>query len=46
MKVVDLVARIPEHLYLNFSDFSMILYGIYNFAVFENKKKKEKKSCI
>ena len=29
MKVVDLVARIPKHLYLHFS----------KFAVFENKRK-------
>ena len=46
MKVVDLVARIPEHLDLHFSNFSTILYGIYKFAVFENKKKKERKFCI
>ena len=30
-KFVDLVARIPKHLDLNFSDFSTILYGIYRF---------------
>jgi len=41
MKVVDLVARIPEHLDLHFSDFSTILYGIYKFAVFENKRKRK-----
>ena len=39
-KVVGLVARIPKHFSLNFYDFSTILYGIYNFAVFENKRKK------
>ena len=33
MKVVDLVARIPNHLDFNFYDFSTILYGIYKFAV-------------
>ena len=38
-KVVDLVVRIPEHLDLYFSDFSMNLYQFYKFAVFENKKK-------
>ena len=42
MKVVDLVARILEHLDLHFSDFSTILYGIYNFAVFENKRKRKR----
>jgi hypothetical protein len=42
MKVVYLVARIPKHLDLNFSDFSTILYGIYKFAVFENKRKKKR----
>jgi len=41
MKVVDLVAGIPEHLDLHFSDFSTILYGIYKFAVFENKRKRK-----
>jgi len=41
MKVVDLVARIPEHLDLHFYDFSTILYGIYKFAVFENKRKRK-----
>ena len=39
MKVVDLVARIPEHLDLHFSDFSTILYGIYKFAVLKTKEK-------
>jgi len=42
MKVVDLVARIPEHLDLHFYDFSTILYGIYKFAVFENKRKRKR----
>src|SRR6185312_13128270 len=41
MKVVDLVARIPKHLDLHFSDFSMNLYRIYKFAGLENKKEKE-----
>ena len=45
-KVVVIVLRIPKHFSLHFSDFSTILYGIYKFAVFENKKKKERKSCI
>ena len=42
MKVVDLVARIPKHLDFNFYDFSTILYGIYKFAVFENKRKRKR----
>ena len=42
MKVVDLVAGIPEHLDLHFSDFSTILYGIYKFSVFENKRKRKR----
>ena len=41
MKVVDLVSRIPKHFSLHFSDFSTILYGIYKFAVFENKRKRK-----
>ena len=41
MKVVDLVARIPEHLDFHFSNFSTILYGIYKFAIFENKRKRK-----
>ena len=41
MKVVDLVVRIPKHLDLHFSDFSMNLYRIYKFAGLENKKKKK-----
>jgi len=41
MKVVDLVARIPEHLDLHFSDFSMNLYWFCKFAGLENKKEKE-----
>ena len=35
-KVVVLVLRIPEQLSLYFSDFSMILYGIYKFAAFDS----------
>ena len=35
-KVVVLVLRIPEQLSLYFSDFSTILYGIYNFAAFDS----------
>ena len=42
-KVVDLVARIPKHLDLNFSDFSTILFRIYKFAGFENKRKRKGK---
>jgi hypothetical protein len=34
-KVVGIVARIPKHFSLHFSDFSTILYGIYKIAVFE-----------
>ena len=45
-KVVDLFAKIPEQLSLHFSDFSTIFKRIYQFAVFQNKKKKEMKSCI
>ena len=41
-KVVGLVARIPKHFSLQFSDFSTILYGIYKFAVFENKRKRKR----
>ena len=33
MKLVDLVARIPKHLDLYFSDFSTILYKFSKFAV-------------
>jgi hypothetical protein len=43
-KVVDLVARIPKHFSLHFSDFSTILYGIYKFADFETKRKKNKRN--
>ena len=39
MKVVDLVARIPKHFSLHF--FYTILYVIYKFAVFENKRKRK-----
>ena len=38
-KVVGFDLRIPKHFRLNFYDFSMILYGIYKFAVFETKEK-------
>ena len=41
-KVVGLVARIPKHFSLHFYDFSTILYGIYKFAVFENKRKRKR----
>ena len=42
-KVVDIVARIPKHLDLYFSDFSKILFRIYKFAGFENKRKRKRK---
>ena len=42
-KVVDLVTRIPKHLDLYFSDFSTILFRIYKFAGFENKRKRKRK---
>ena len=41
-KVVGLDLRIPKHFILHFYDFSTILYGIYNFAVFENKRKRKR----
>ena len=41
-KVVGFDLRIPKHFSLHFSDFSTILYGIYNFAVFENKRKRKR----
>ena len=41
-KVVGFDLRIPKHFSLHFSDFSTILYGIYKFAVFENKRKKKR----
>ena len=40
-KVVGFDLRIPKHFSLHFSDFSTILYGIYKFAVFENKRKRK-----
>ena len=43
MKVVDIVARIPKHLDLYFYDFSTILFRIYKFAGFENKRKRKRK---
>ena len=33
-KLVDLSIIIPEHLSLNFYDFSMNLYQFYKFAIF------------
>ena len=39
-KVVGFDLRISKKFSLHFSDFSTILYGIYKFAVFGNKKKK------
>jgi len=41
-KVVYFDLRIPKHFSLHFSDFSTILYGIYKFAVFENKRKRKR----
>ena len=41
-KVVGFDLRIPKHFSLHFSDFSTILYGIYKFAVFENKRKRKR----
>ena len=41
-KVVGFDLRIPKHLDLYFYDFSTILYGIYKFAVFENKRKRKR----
>ena len=40
-KVVGFDLRIPKHFSLHFYDFYTILYGIYNFAVFENKRKRK-----
>ena len=40
-KVVDLCAKIPEQLSLHFSVFSTICKRIYNFAVFQNKRKRK-----
>ena len=40
-KVVYFDLRIPKHFSLHFSNFSKILYGIYKFAVFENKRKRK-----
>ena len=40
-KVVGFVLRIPKHFSLHFFDFYTILYGIYKFAVFENKRKRK-----
>ena len=41
-KVVGFDLRIPKHFSLHFSDVSAILYGIYKFAVFENKRKRKR----
>ena len=41
-KVVDLFAKISEQLSLHFSDFSTIFKRIYNFAVFQNKRKRKR----
>ena len=41
-KVVGFDLRIPKHFILHFYDFSTILYGIYKFAVFENKRKRKR----
>ena len=40
-KVVGFDLRIPKHFSFHFYDFSKILYGIYKFAVFENKRKRK-----
>ena len=40
MKVVYIVARIPKHLDLYFSDFSTILYEFSKFTTLEKKKEK------
>jgi len=41
-KVVGFDLRIPKHFSLHFYNFSTILYGIYKFAVFENKRKRKR----
>ena len=41
-KVVGFDLRIPKHFSFLFYDFSKILYGIYKFAVFENKRKRKR----
>ena len=41
-KVVYFDLRIPKHFSLHFYDFSTILYGIYKFTVFENKRKRKR----
>ena len=41
-KVVGFDLRIRKHFSLHFYDFSTILYGIYKFAVFENKRKRKR----
>ena len=42
IKVVGFDLRIPKHFSLHFYDFSTFLYGIYKFAVFENKRKRKR----
>ena len=42
MKVIGFDLRIPKKFRLHFYDFSTILYGIYKFAVFENKRKRKR----
>ena len=41
-KVVGFDLRIPKHFILHFYDFSKILYGIYKFAIFGNKRKRKR----
>ena len=41
-KVVGFDLRIPKHFSLHFYYFSTFLYGIYKFAVFENKRKRKR----
>ena len=42
IKVVGFDLRIQKYFSLHFNDFSTILYGIYKFAVFENKRKRKR----
>ena len=41
-KVVGFDLRIPKHFSFHFYDLSTILYGIYKYAVFENKRKRKR----
>ena len=41
-KVVGFDLRITKNFSLHFYDFSKMLYGIYKFAVFENKRKRKR----